>query len=324
MITQPTPTLNGSICEHPKRMAFTLEDGRRITVSYKLLTPSEASELLSLNTRNRRLNAKSSDLIAADISDGEWKFTGDTIKIATDADGTRFLADAQHRLEAIIKGGVPVPVLIVENLAPDVTDIIDQGRPRAVGDILRMAYGRTELKNETIIAGISNLLMIGYGKASNPNRREVAEYANAHLDKLTTWASWAVSVSAESDKVQIGPGHMVSAMTSTPLGALAVYMTDQGASYELTTDFLFRISTGRISDSDQTNVIPALRKRQKNGIPLARIGGGAATVTLFTEFSTYINAYNKWVQGEQVAIIKGQKHPVKTFNQLPAVSKLGR
>lgn len=307
------------------QMTFTLDDGRRITVTFKPhFTPSEAAEmLLTLNTRNRRLNAKSSDLIAADICDGEWKFTGDTIKIATDENGTRFLADAQHRLEAIVKGGIPVPVLIVENLDPEVTDIIDQGRPRAVGDILRMTYGR-EIKNETILAGIANLLMVGYGLAVQPTRKQVAEYADTHLDKLSTWASWAVSVSSESDKVQIAPGHTVSAVTAAPVGTLAVYMTDQGADYELVTDFFFRISSGLISDNDTTNVIPAVRKRQKNGIPLARIGGGAAIVALFTEFATYISAYNKWVSGEEVQIIKGQKQAIKAFDQLPSVSKFGR
>lgn len=316
-------SLNGSVCQQANSMTFALEDGRKITVTYKLLTPSEAAELLSLNTRNRRLNNKSSDLIAADICDGEWKFTGDTIKIAVDAHGTRFLADAQHRLEAIVKGGVPVPVLIVENLDPDVTDIIDQGRPRAVGDILRMTYGRTEIKNDTIIAGIANLLMSGYGLAAQPNRRQVAEYANNNIENLSTWASWAVSVASDSDKVQIAPGHVVSALTAAPLGALAAYMTDQGADHELVTDFFFRISTGLVSDNDRTNVIPAIRKRQKNGIPLARIGGGAS-FPLFTEFASYITAYNKWVNGEEVVIIKGQKHPIKSFDQLPAVSKFGR
>lgn len=325
MIAPALTLQNGShIQPMNTQMAFTLDDGRRITVTYKLLTPSEAAELLSLNTRNRRMNSKSSDLIAADIADGEWKFTGDTIKIATDSNGTRFLADAQHRLEAIIKGGIPVPVLIVENLHPEVTDIIDQGRPRGVGDILRMTYGRTELKNDTIIAGIATMLMTGYGLADSPNRRQVAEYADTHIDKLSTWASWAISVSSESDKVQIALGYTVSAITPSPVGALAIYMTDQGADYELVTDFFFRVSAGLISDKDETNVIPALRKRQKNGIPLARIGGGAAMVALFTEFAVYINAYNKWVSGEQVAIVKGQKQAVKLFDQLPTVSKFGR
>lgn len=325
MINTTTPMPNGTIVQPSNtQMNFTLDDGRKITVTYKLLTPTEAAELLSLNTRNRRMNSKSSDVIANDIADGEWKFTGDTIKIATDANGTRFLADAQHRLEAIIKGQIAVPVLIVENLHPEVTDIIDQGRPRGVGDILRMTYGRKELKNDTIIAGIAATLMIGYGLSDRPNRRDIADYANTHMDELSIWASWAKSVSSESDKVQIAPGHTVSAFTPSPVGALAIYMTDQGADYELVTDFFCRISSGLISDKDQTNVIPVIRKRQKNGIPLARLGGGGAIVALFTEFASYINAYNKWVCGEQIQMIKGQKQPIKTFDQLPAVSKFGR
>lgn len=324
MFAPTIPTLNGSSCQQPKLMSFTVEEGRTITVTFKLLTPAQASEMLAtLNTRNRKLNTKSAELIEEDIRDGEWKFTGDTIKIAVNQDGTRFLADAQHRLKAIANGGVPVPVLIVENLDPDVTDIIDQGKPRAVGDILRMTYGRKDIKNENTIAGIAMLLMVGYGMYSKPNRRQIAEYANNNIDDLTIWASWASSVSIESEKVQVRPNQFSSALTAAPLGALAVYMTDQGAPRELVTDFFFRIGSGLISDKDHTNVIPAIRKRQKNGVALARYGSGA-TMALFTEYAAYINAYNKWVIGEQVVVIKSPKTPVTSFDQLPTVSKFGR
>lgn len=304
-------------------MSFYLEDGRLITVTFKMLTPSEAGELLKLNTRNRRLNSKSSGQIASDIADGEWKFTGDTIKIATDLNGIQFLADAQHRLEGIEKGGIPVPVLIVENLDPEVTDIIDQGRPRAVGDILRMAYGHSEIKNENSVAAIALLLMTGYGQCVKPTRKMVAEYCHANLDKLTAWASWATSINAETDKVQSGRS-MVSAMTAAPIGALAAHMVANGGNYELVTEFFWRVASGLISDNDRTNVIPALRKRQKNGVPLARTGGGNATPELFTEFAVYINCYNKWVVGEKVSLVKSPKESVKSLLDLPPVSTFSR
>jgi hypothetical protein len=312
--------------QNQNSMTFELEDGRVVKITAKNLTPDEAKELLSLNTRNRSLNAQSVNQIANDITEGEWKFTGDTIKIAVDREGIRFVADAQHRLEGIAKSGLSVPVLIVENLDPDVTDLIDQLRTRQVGDILRMTYGHRGLKNDSIIAGIANLMIIGSNEeyqGKRPTRKEQADWAHQRIEKLHSWAIWAKSVAGETDKVQAGPHNTCSAMAPAPLAAIAIHMVDSGANHELVTEFFTRLATGLVSDSDKSNVIPALRKRQKNGNPLGRVGGGGAMTGLFTEFASYILAYNKWVIGEQVSLIKGQKHPIRFLSDLPQVSKFG-
>jgi hypothetical protein len=158
-----------------------------------------------------------------------------------------------------------------------------------------------------------------------PSRRQVAEYANENFGHLEAWCSWAKSVSDESPRVNVGGRRFAAALSSAPLAALAIFMTDSGGDYELVTDFFRRIATGLISDSDHSNVIHAIRKRQVNGLPLSRItGGGSSTSYVLAEFATYITAYNRWVEGEEVSIIKGQKQAPKNFSELPAVSKLGR
>lgn len=307
-----------------ERINFTLDDGREIIITATMLTPEHAEELLKLNTRNRPMNNSAAESIRADICDGAWQFTGDTIKIATDTDGRRFLADAQHRLMAIVKAGLTVPVIIVENLDPEVTDTIDQGRPRKVGDILRMSYGRENLKNESAIAAAASVMLVGNG-TPKPSRRQVAEYANANFETLDAWCSWAKSISDESPRVNVGGRRFAAALSAAPTAALAMHMTDSGGDFKLVTDFFKRIATGLISDNDRSRVIHAIRKRQANGLPLSRItGGGASTAYLFSEFSAYITAYNRWIEGEEVSMIKSQKHPPKNFSELPAVSKCGR
>lgn len=89
-----------------------------------MLSAAEALELLEYNTRNRTLRQSDVDAIAADIVDGEWHHWRHH-QAARGSDGT-FLADAQHRLAGIAKSGLVVPVDIVNNLDPAITETIDQ------------------------------------------------------------------------------------------------------------------------------------------------------------------------------------------------------
>lgn len=320
-----TTSLSVAPTHHRQRtIYFDLPDGRVVAITAKMLFPAEAAELLKLNTRNRPVRTDIADLIAQDISAGRWAFTGETIKIATDSDGTRFVADAQHRLIGIANGDRPVPVIIVENLSPEATKRIDQCRVRAVGDILRMTYARDNVKHETILGAISMLLLEATG-SSRPPKDLVSAYANVHFDEFSEWAAWGKSVSRDSQRVSFGGSRHGSGLAPGPVAVLAMHMIESGAEVELVKDFFRRIATGSVSDSDQTNVIPALRRRQCNGIPLSRMGGGGSSLTgLLTEFATYITAYNRWVSGDRVETIKGSKQAVKTLSDLPPVSRIGR
>lgn len=322
----PQTSTNGSSILDKDSIHFQLPDGRLVRLTAKYLTPEEAQQMLSLNIRNRPISNKAVDQIANDIAEGAWEFNGDTIKVIGTPDGP-VLADAQHRLRGIVKSGIAVPVIIVENLDPDVTDTIDQGRPRNVGDILRLTYGRQDLKYESTLTAIAALLLHGYDGSKLHSRKEVAAFANDHFDKLSGWACWAKTISTESQRVPLpGRNAVTASLGAAPLGTLAIHMTDNGADYESVTDFFQRIATGTVSENDHSNIIQAIRKRQSNGLTLSRAiaGGSGSSYPLFMEFATYIIAYNRWVCGEQVSIIKGQKEFVREFSQLPQVSRLGR
>lgn len=63
------------------------------------ITPELARQLLSNNKINRKIKPTIVERYAEQMEAGEWKFTGDTIKV----DGEGMLLDGQHRLLAIIK-----------------------------------------------------------------------------------------------------------------------------------------------------------------------------------------------------------------------------
>lgn len=96
--------------------------------------PEDAKVFLSFNTEhNRPVNRRHVEFLTSEMQNGRFLVTGDTIKI--DRDGR--LIDGQHRLHAIIKSGITLRMLIVDNLDPVAFTVIDQGgRVRGVSDVL--------------------------------------------------------------------------------------------------------------------------------------------------------------------------------------------
>ena len=96
-----------------------------------------------------------------------------------------------------------------------------------------------------------------------------------------------------------------------------MHMVGSGADADSVIDFFRRLAKGGTPDADQTNVIDAIRTRQRNGIPLGGAAGGARGQVM-AEFANYIVAYNKWVKGQPSKVIKPSKE-VSKFSELPAV-----
>ena len=287
------------------------------------VSPELANELLLLNKRNRPISRRTVLAMIDDLKNGIWDFNGDTIKIVGSGQDA-VLADGQHRLTAIAEANCgSVPCIIVSNLAPDVMDTIDQGRPRAVKDILRLSYDKTP-SNESTVVAIGSMLMMSDGHKSYPPRKEIALYINDNYDELVFWAGWAKAMSNASHLVPIKNGlNMKPALGPSLVGTLACHMVRRGADFEKVNEFFSRIATGTISDNDETNVIESIRRRQSRGAALSRgsIGSGGRDVSRqLTEFALYINGYNRWIAGQRVGIVKLPELPVKTFGNLPAIS----
>lgn len=92
-----------------------------------------ATVMLKANQKNRKLSHHHVAELCASTLEGEWVFTGDTIKF--DSEGT--LVDGQHRLEHVVTTGVPLVMLVVYGLEPvKARDVIDTVRVRRVSDNL--------------------------------------------------------------------------------------------------------------------------------------------------------------------------------------------
>lgn len=97
------------------------------------VTPEMARELLTKNTRNRRINQVHVSSLVSIIKRGKWQFNGDAIRVSVSG----VLLDGQHRLEAIVRSETPLQTVLVTNLPDEVFTTIDTGtRPRRAGDVL--------------------------------------------------------------------------------------------------------------------------------------------------------------------------------------------
>lgn len=96
------------------------------------VTPDIARRWLGHNTHNRGLKPRSISRFSEDMETGEWQWTGEPVRFATD--GT--LLDGQNRLHAVIDSDVTVPMLVILNLPMASQRDVDTGQARKLHDVL--------------------------------------------------------------------------------------------------------------------------------------------------------------------------------------------
>ena len=152
-------------------------------ISLQTIDPDMAREILGFNTGNFRNPDKLRiEKYANDMANGNWKFSGDSIKIS---DGV--LLDGQHRLLAVIKSGKSIQTIIVKDLIEDAT-YIDRGKPRTLSQWFRhLGY-----KNYTALAATGSLIYLhdnGFWLRSSVSVKDrdeatIIKYVKNNLDAL--------------------------------------------------------------------------------------------------------------------------------------------
>lgn len=99
------------------------------------ITPGLAAHYLAAkNDGNRNLIETSVASMMKDMAEGRWELTGQAIIF----DNTGKLIDGHHRLTAISRGTVVVPMLVVRNASPSAVRRIDTGVARTAAHIAHM------------------------------------------------------------------------------------------------------------------------------------------------------------------------------------------
>lgn len=173
------------------RTADRLDSPSMHEVTYETvnITPNLAEKMLAKNLGNRAVRDLRVAVLARDISEGNWRQTGEAIKF----DWTGKLIDGQHRLHAIIMAGRATRMLVIRGLDPESQKVIDTGTKRSAGDALRMAGERSA--PNVIAAAIRILIGLESGVTSAVGSRlpdvthsEVLDYFAGREESLASAA----------------------------------------------------------------------------------------------------------------------------------------
>jgi len=126
------------------------------SIEMVMLTPQTAMGLLDLSTqaefRNRNTHQTRIDLLANEISNGNWMDSNDAI--CTDEEGV--LINGYHRCKAVIQANEGIWVTMKRGMSRDAFHAMDTGKKRSVGDVLKTKG----VKNSTTVARACRLLYL--------------------------------------------------------------------------------------------------------------------------------------------------------------------
>jgi hypothetical protein len=106
-------------------------------ISVETITPELALALLERNKNNRTIVIERVHGYARDMRDGVWHVNNQGLGFGANGE----LYDGQHRLLAVVKANIAVPMIVVRDIGVQARGTIDMGRSRSVGDTLAMIDG---------------------------------------------------------------------------------------------------------------------------------------------------------------------------------------
>lgn len=145
------------------------------------ITPEIAAEYLKHNESNRSLRQSDVEKYARDMANGAWELTPEVIAIGENGN----LKNGQHRLNAVIKAGIPVNFIVAYDV-PDSVTIFDRGVLRTSSDVLRM-NGVSVSASTTMADALYNFLFLlcGVKKVTDMTKIEfIAEHEDDVVNAL--------------------------------------------------------------------------------------------------------------------------------------------
>jgi hypothetical protein len=102
-----------------------------IKIEEVTIDPARALELLEHNDRNRPMDFSLVKTYARQMTEGQWRFVGDPIRVSI----TGRLLDGQNRLQAVVQSETEQPFVLLSGLSDDDQAYMDVGKRRTPGDV---------------------------------------------------------------------------------------------------------------------------------------------------------------------------------------------
>ena len=146
---------------------------------HTIITPEIAKEWLKQNTKNRNVSNQKVNSYATDMANGNWHEHHQGIAFYSDG----VVADGQHRLLAIVKSGVSVPMMVTFDVPRESAIGIDTHRARKTDDVLRIT-GRSEWIGKNEAAIIKIMISYGDGSKASVSPSVIADFGERYKEEI--------------------------------------------------------------------------------------------------------------------------------------------
>lgn len=124
-------------------------------IAYFSITKEQARFWLEKNIENRAINQPRIQSYVAQMNSGQWLEAADPIRFAGNFER---LIDGQHRLTAFIQSNLKeLPVLVVSELEEKAFTVIDTGKFRSAGDVLKTAGYESPTRTSAIARAVMSM-----------------------------------------------------------------------------------------------------------------------------------------------------------------------
>lgn len=253
---------------------------KEIRITEQNVTPDMAKKWLEKSKLNRRLSQVNVNYLALQMKKGDWMQTGDTIKFGSDGS----LLDGQHRLNAVVKYGAPVKLMVAEGLNKEVFQVIDTGKSRSAADVVA-ASGFKYSHNLASVARAILIYQTGVYSKTNDGRlrasnKMILEFVQKHDENLL-------------EIVTLCQNHIYQNFRFVPLSTLGMlYYVFSKKNQAKTDEFFNKYAQG--IDLSESNPIRLLRER------LIKDSANKSRLNNRDKAALMIYTWNNFIQGKRV------------------------
>lgn len=258
-----------------------------LTTVTEMITPQKAAEYLTKNLCNRKKNENTVNYYAKQMANGEWMLTSQGISI----DNEGFLLDGQHRMFAIIKANVVIPMRVTRGEPHSNFLAYDTGKSRSASDVLSIGQVANANNVSAIVRKYLSLLN-GHTAKGNGNTKISNQYIyNTYGEHKELFSEIARLSNAYRNRMNI--------ITGSSIGGSIVYLIlSCGYDKQYVIDFFDKL----YDMGDGTPQTTMLRSTLIRNMALK-----TKSYSLTVKEQLLIKTWNHYVSGRSVACLKWTK-----------------